>query len=95
MRAGIEPAISWFLVEFISAAPRQELQGYSFWPTECMMVKSVTTTSGALFSVLLTQILSTRLGINKFEETAYYLRQPTFYKGIIMYKNTIKSINSV
>ena len=30
-RPGIEPATSWFLVGFISAAPRQELLCFFFW----------------------------------------------------------------
>ena len=31
-RPGIEPATSWFLVGFISPAPRQELQSWIFFP---------------------------------------------------------------
>lgn len=52
-------------------------------------------TSVILFSTLQNQILSTRLGINKFKETACYLRKLTFYKEILIYKNIIKNINLV
>ena len=30
MRSGIEPPTSWFLVRFVSAAPRRELQQLAF-----------------------------------------------------------------
>ena len=30
MRPGIEPTVSWFLVEFVSAAPRRELLFFFF-----------------------------------------------------------------
>ena len=73
MRPGIEPATSWFLVGFVSTAPRQELQVCEFWITFALMVFQVFLTWAKMFQ---------NESKNFFKLTCVYYEKNMFYQVI-------------